>query len=84
MNSGRFYVQSLRTGKIYCVEAFDAHTEEWGSVDPATGELTHKKGWKKYLGAIKEKDSIITADNGFKNIKIHKSRCQILKALSDG
>lgn len=69
MNSGRFYVQSLRTGKVYCVEAIYAHTLEWGSVDPATGEFTHKKGWKKYEGGIKEQDSIIIPENGFKNIR---------------
>lgn len=69
MCNGRFYIKSIRTGKIYCVEAIDGHTPEWGSVDPSTGELVHKKGWLKYTGGIKEEDSIITKDNGFKNIK---------------
>lgn len=69
MNTGRFYVKSIRTGKVYCVEPFIAHTPEWGSVDPSTGEFMHKKGWLKYSGGIKEKDSIITEENGFKNIR---------------
>ena len=67
--TGRFYIQSMKTGRVYCVEPIEPRErEEWGSIDPATGELTHKKGWKKFTGAIKEKDSIITPENGFKNI----------------
>ena len=68
-HNGTFYVKSIRTGKIYYVEPLDGHTEEWGSVDPSTGEFTYKKGWLKYVGGIKEKDSIITVENGFKNIR---------------
>lgn len=66
--TGRFYIQSLKTGKVYCVEPIEGKRVEWGSVDPATGEFMHKKGWKKFTGAIKEKDSIITEENGFVNI----------------
>jgi hypothetical protein len=65
--SGRFYVQSMKTGKIYCVEPGISRTD-WGSVDPATGEFMHKKGWKKYIGGVSEKDSIIRPENGFINI----------------
>lgn len=68
--SGRFYVKSIRTGKVYCIEPIDGHTPDWGSVDPSTGELMVKKGWLKYTGGINEKDSIITPENGFKNIKM--------------
>lgn len=66
--TGRFYIQSLKTGKVYCVEPIEGKRIEWGSVDPATGEFMHKKGWKKFTGAISEKESIITEENGFKNI----------------
>ena len=45
-----------------------AHTPEWGSIDPATGNLMHKKGDGKYTGAIKAAESLITSENGFEKI----------------
>lgn len=70
-DTGRFIVHSVRTGRKYFVEPIiTAHTPKWGSVDPATGELMHKKGDGKYRGGIKADESLITEDNGFKNIKL--------------
>lgn len=69
--TGRFLVQSKRTGKTYYVEPTlprNQEKREWGSIDPATGNLMHKKGDGKYTGAIKPEDSLITEANGFKNI----------------
>lgn len=69
--TGRFIVTSQRTGKQYFVEpTFPRHFDKraWGSIDPASGELMHKKGDGKYTGAIQPHDSLITEDNGFKNI----------------
>lgn len=66
--TGRFYIQSMKSGRVYCVEPMEGKRVEWGSVDPVTGEFVNKKGWKKYTGAITEKESIITEENGFKNI----------------
>ncbi len=69
--TGRFIVLSKRTGKRYFVEPIIGEkTKEWGSVDPATGKLMHKKGDGKYRGGINEKESLITEKNGFKNIKL--------------
>lgn len=69
--TGRFIYHSMRTGKTYYVEPIlGAHTPEWGSIDPATGKLMHKKGDGKFTGAIKAKDSLITEENGFKNIQM--------------
>lgn len=68
-DTGRFIVVSKRTGRKYFVEPIEtAHTPKWGSIDPATGELMHKKGDGKYRGGISEKESLITPENGFKNI----------------
>lgn len=68
--TGRFIVSSFRTGAKYYVEVIiGAHTPEWGSIDPATGNLMHKKGDGKHTGGIKEKDSLITEANGLKDIK---------------
>lgn len=68
--TGRFIVTSVRTGKSYAIEPIgDPHTV-WGSIDPATKTLDNKKGFKKYRGSIEEKDSLITEENGFKNIQV--------------
>lgn len=67
--TGRFLVSSLRTGAKYYVEPIiNGHTPEWGSIDPASGNLMHKKGDGKYTGGIKEKESLITKENGFEKI----------------
>jgi len=70
-DTGRFIVQSFRTGKTYAVEPIDKGVRtNWGSIDPATGNLMNKKGHDKYRGGIDEEDSLITEDNGFKNIEV--------------
>ena len=71
-DTGRFIVYSQRTGRSYFVEPIEgAHTPKWGSVDPATGELMHKKGDGKYKGGIRADESLITVENGFEADKIH-------------
>lgn len=72
-DTGRYYVKSFKTGKVYCIEPIDNTPERkiWGDVDPATKKLTGTYG-KKYRGSIKSEDSIITKENGFKNIKFLK------------
>jgi len=67
-DTGRCMVVSMRTGKQYAVEPMGNPHIKWGSVDPATGKLMNKKGTGKYEGSIKEEDSLITEENGFKNI----------------
>lgn len=68
-DSGRFIVTSQRTGKTYFVEPIiGSKTPSWGSIDPATGNLMHKKGDGKYLGGVSAKESMITKENGFKKI----------------
>ena len=67
--TGRFIVYSKRTGKTYAVEPIWSKTPNWGSVDPATGDFRTKKGFKKYTGAVSEKESLITEENGFINVQ---------------
>lgn len=68
-DTGRFIVYSSRTGRSYFVEPIvTGHTPEWGSIDPATGNLMHKKGDGKYRGGISPHESLITPD---KFEKIH-------------
>jgi hypothetical protein len=68
-HTGRFIVTSKRTSKTYAVEPIDNGVRtEWGSIDPASKQMMNKKGHDKYRGAIDEEDSLITEENGFKNI----------------
>ena len=71
-HTGRHLVVSYRTGKTYAVEAIGDPHIKWGSIDPASGDLMNKKGAGKYRGSIEEEDSLITEENGFKNIKTFK------------
>jgi hypothetical protein len=71
-DTGRFIVHSKRTGKTYYVEPIDKRAKtdwtQWGSIDPATGKMMNKPGFRKYHGAVDESESMITPENGFKNI----------------
>lgn len=69
--TGRMIVTSQRTGKQYYVEPVMARNQErreWGSVDPATGDLMHKKGDGKYTGAVTEAESMVKLENGFSKV----------------
>ena len=70
--TGRFIVYSQRTGKTYAVEPIDDGSVRpgWGSIDPATKQLVNKKGHDKYRGSVRPEESLITAENGFKNIRM--------------
>lgn len=65
---GRHIVYSVRTGKRYFVEPIEnEHTPVWGDVNPATGKIEGSYG-QKNKGGCKEKDSVITKENGFDKI----------------
>lgn len=69
--TGRFIYISERTGRSYFVEPIvTEQTPKWGSIDPATGNLMHKKGDGKYTGGVKPAESVITLENGFD--KVHE------------
>lgn len=67
--SGRFIVESYRTGRKYFVEPIGVdRPADWGSYNPGTGNVENKKGFDKFRGSIDEKDSLITKENGFDKI----------------
>ena len=68
-HTGRFIVVSKRTGVKYFVEPIGNGISVWGDLDPATKQLTGSYG-EKYRGSIEEKESLITPENGFSNIKL--------------
>jgi hypothetical protein len=69
--SGRFMVTSNVTGIRYFIEPIgDGRGGDWGSYNPSTGNIEHKKGDGKYTGSVTLKESIITEENGFLNVDI--------------
>lgn len=67
--TGRFLIKSLKTNKTYYIEPIgDKRSADWGSYNPSTGDIEHKKGYDKYSGCINENESLITEENGFTNI----------------
>jgi hypothetical protein len=68
-DTGRYIVTSYRTGKKYFVEPIEnGHPLGWGDVNPASGKVEGDYGHKN-RGGIKEKDSMITKENGFEDIR---------------
>lgn len=68
-HTGRFVIVSQRTGVKYAVEPIEPKNRPatWGDVDPVTKTTTGSYG-HKYKGSIKREESLITEENGFKNI----------------
>lgn len=67
-DTGRFVVYSFKTGICYYVEPLlGGEKRDFGNINPATGKVEGSYG-DKYVGAIHRRDSLITEDNGFKNI----------------
>lgn len=67
--TGRYYIE--KNGKTYCVEPIDNSEGKgkavWGDIDPASKTIQGNYG-NKSVGSVTEKDSIVTEENGFKNI----------------
>ena len=82
-DTGRFIVQSTRTGRSYFVEPQGDPHIEWGSVDQSTGKLNVKKGWKKNKGSTDKEDSLITKENGFENICTLKAGMSPIKYIEE-
>jgi len=66
-HTGRHLVTSFKSGKTYCVEPVGIGRSDWGDINPATKKVTGNYGGK-YQGSVDEKDSMITKENGFKEI----------------
>lgn len=65
-DTGRYIVISGRTGRTYYVEPIGKdRPADWGSVNPATGDMMVKKGWGKNRGSVDARESLITKENGF-------------------
>lgn len=64
--TGRFVVTSTVTGVSYFVEPIgNGRGGDWGSYNPASGNIEHKKGDGKHTGSVLATDSMVTSENGF-------------------
>lgn len=67
--TGRLMVVSYKTGVKYYIEPIgDGRPADWGSYNPSTGNIENKKGFDKYTGSVLASESMITEENGFKNV----------------
>jgi len=68
--TGRHLYIDEKTGRKFVIETIDNATgnhSEWGDIDPATKKVTGSYG-TKHKGSVTDEESIITLENGFKNI----------------
>jgi hypothetical protein len=70
--TGRFIVESKRTGRTYYVEPIGKTKTRWGDITTygKGGTVTGSYG-TKYRGSIDSEDSLITAESGFAEEKTH-------------
>jgi hypothetical protein len=65
-DTGRFMVYT-KTGRKFLVEPIGYTKTSFGDINPATKKVEGSYG-EKYRGSIDKTDSVITEENGFKNI----------------
>ena len=65
MESGRYWVV-MKSGRKFLVEEWGTNHTQWGDIDPATKKLHKVK--VKDVEEINEHNTLITKDNGFRNI----------------
>ncbi len=65
-HTGRFMVYT-KTGRKFLVEPIGYTKTSFGDINPATKKVEGNYG-DKFKGSISESESLITKENGFKNI----------------
>lgn len=68
--TGRYTFTDPKSGRTFYIEPITPRSRQnksWGDVDPATKKVTGSYG-DKHKGSVEERESIITEENGFKNI----------------
>ena len=65
METGRYMV-IMQSGRRFMVEEWGSNYVQWGDIDPATKKLNKVK--VKDVEEINESNTMITKENGFKNI----------------
>jgi hypothetical protein len=67
-DTGKYYIIDKETGRKFLVEPIiKGNKKLWGDLNPSTKKVEGTYG-NKHKGAIEREESIISKDNGFKNI----------------
>lgn len=61
--TGRYFVHDQRSGRVFCVEPINRRDQKLDDQQWTNGGIDQVRG-----GAVPEDESIITPENGFKNI----------------
>lgn len=61
--TGRYFYRDLGTGRTFCIEPVSDRGQKVDDQQWTNGGIDQVRG-----GAIREEESIITAENGFRNI----------------
>mgnify|MGYP006157122777 CR=1 FL=1 len=61
--TGRYFVRDRRSGRVFCVEPINRRDQKLDDQQWTNGGIDQVRG-----GAVLEDESIITPENGFKNI----------------
>lgn len=65
MESGRYWVV-MKSGRKFLVEEWGTNHTQWGDIDPATKKLNKVR--VKDVEVIDRSNTLITKENGFRNI----------------
>lgn len=65
--NGRYYVTDFKSGRKFVVEPIGDNHTVWGDINPSTKKIEGNYG-EKYKGSVDVEESIVTEENGFKNI----------------
>jgi hypothetical protein len=63
--TGRYFVRDRRSGRVFCVEPINRRDQKLDDVGWTNGGIDPVRG-----GAVREEDSVITPENGFRNITV--------------
>ena len=61
--TGRYFVRDRQSGRVFCVEPINRRDQKLDDLNWTNGGIDAVRG-----GAVREEDSIITAENGFRGI----------------
>jgi hypothetical protein len=61
--TGRYFFRDQRSGRVFCVEPINRRDQKLDDQQWSNGGIDQVRG-----GAVPEDESIITPENGFKNI----------------
>jgi hypothetical protein len=61
--TGRYFIRDRQSGRVFCVEPINPRDQKLDDLNWSNGGIDAVRG-----GAVREEDSIITSENGFRGI----------------